>query len=67
MSLTREQIVSELIKIVGADQVVTEEEVLKESSVDRFRRFEELHGVYTQPLPAAVVYVRNTNRCFRSA
>lgn len=60
MSLTREQIVSELIKIVGADQVVTEEEVLKESSVDRFRRFEELHGVYTQPLPAAVVYVRNT-------
>jgi len=60
MSLTREQIISALIKIVGTDQVVTEEEVLKESSVDRFRRFEELHGVYTQPLPAAVVYVRNT-------
>jgi len=61
MSLTREQIVSALINIVGADQVVTEEEVLKESSVDRFRRFEELHGVYTQPLPAAIVYARNTN------
>lgn len=60
MSLTREQIVEKLIAILGKDRVITDELVLKESSVDRFRRFEELHGVYTQPLPAAVVYVHST-------
>ena len=61
MALTREAIVTALVDIVDPDQVITDEAVLKESSVDRFRRFEELHGVYTQPLPAAVVYVRSTN------
>jgi len=61
MALTREAIVTALVDIVDPDQVVTDEAVLKESSIDRFRRFEELHGVYTQPLPAAVVYVRSTS------
>jgi alkyldihydroxyacetonephosphate synthase len=45
---------------LGKDQVVTDEQVLKLSSVDRFRRYEELHGVFTQPIPAAVVYVQST-------
>lgn len=60
MPLTREKIVEYLKTIVSADQIVTDPEVLKESSIDRFRRFEELHGVYTQPLPAAVVYARSS-------
>ncbi|HHW74742.1 MAG TPA: FAD-binding oxidoreductase [Firmicutes bacterium] len=60
MSLTREQIVEQLVGILGEDNVVTDEAVLRQSSVDRFRRFEELHGVFTQPLPAAVVYVHST-------
>ncbi|MCI7680379.1 MAG: FAD-binding oxidoreductase, partial [Clostridiales bacterium] len=34
--------------------------VLKESSIDRYRKFEQCHEVYTQPIPAAVVYVKNT-------
>ena len=59
MSLKREQIVDALKKIVGEDQVVTDEQVLKESSVDRFRRFEAYHGVYRLPLPAAVVNVNS--------
>lgn len=60
MPLTREQIVEKMIALLGTDQVITDEQVLKESSVDRFRRFEELHGVFTQPIPAAVVYVHST-------
>ena len=60
MSLKREQIVDALYKIVGEDQVVTDEQVLKESSVDRFRRFEAYHGVYRLPLPAAVVNVNSS-------
>jgi alkyldihydroxyacetonephosphate synthase len=60
MSLTREKIIENLKTIVSTDQIVTDPEVLKESSVDRFRRFEELHGVYTQPLPAAVVYAQSS-------
>jgi len=60
MALTREQIVEGLIEIVGDDQVVVDEQVLKESSVDRFRRFEAYHGVFRMPFPAAVVNVNST-------
>ncbi len=60
MSLDKETIVEKMTALLGKDNVVTDEQVLKESSVDRFRRFEELHGVFTQPIPAAVVYVHST-------
>lgn len=60
-TLSREAIVSELIKILGEDNVVTDEKVLKESSIDRYRKFEQCHEVYTLPIPAAVVYVHNTD------
>lgn len=60
MTLQREQIVEQLVELVGADQVVTDAEVLQESSVDRFRRFEAFHGVFRLPSPAAVVNVRST-------
>ncbi|MGP4069487.1 FAD-binding oxidoreductase [Halobacillus sp. B29] len=59
MTLTKEQIISDVQSIVSAEQVITDEEVLKENSVDRFRKYETIHGVYTQPLPAAVVKVKN--------
>lgn len=59
-ALTREQIVAGLIERLGADQVITDETVLKESSIDRYRKFEQCHEVYTQPIPAAVVYVKST-------
>lgn len=60
MSLTRSQIVERLVAILDADRVVTDEQVLKLSSVDRFRRYEELNGVFLMPIPAAVVYVEST-------
>ncbi|MCP1223626.1 FAD-binding oxidoreductase [Sebaldella sp. S0638] len=60
MSLSREKIVEGLIGILGAEKVVTDEQVLKESSIDRFRKYEDVSGVYTQPLPAAVVYAESS-------
>jgi len=58
--ISREQIVEGLNKILGKENVITDEQVLKESSMDRYRKFEQCHEVYTQPIPAAVVYVHST-------
>ncbi|MCP1103941.1 FAD-binding oxidoreductase [Serratia nevei] len=62
MSLTREAIVSHLKEIVGPTRVITDEEVLKKNSVDRFRKYADIHGVFTLPLPAAVVKLENTRQ-----
>lgn len=59
MSLSREEIVAELVKICGSDAVVTDKEVLEESTYDRFRKYEGYHKVFVNPLPAAVVFVEN--------
>lgn len=55
MSLSREAIVDQLKEIVGVDRVITDETVLKRNSIDRFRKYADIHGVFTLPLPAAVV------------
>ncbi len=60
MSLTRKQIVKGMQDILGNERVITDEQVLKESSNDRYRKFEQVHEVFTQPIPAAVVYVNST-------
>jgi len=65
MSLTREQIIKQLSAIVGADQLNTDEQTLKDSSVDRFRRYEAYHGIYTQPMPAAIVMANSTEQVAR--
>jgi alkyldihydroxyacetonephosphate synthase len=62
MALTRNAIVENLQKIVGENRVITDEKVLKESSHDRFRKFESIFGVYTLPIPAAVVKLKNTDQ-----
>ena len=60
MTLSREAIVEGLRRIVGPDAVITDETVLRQSSVDNFRKLENIFGVYTRPLPAAVVMPRST-------
>jgi alkyldihydroxyacetonephosphate synthase len=60
MSLTREAIVEQLVSIVGADHVVTDPTELQRSSVDNFRKLQNIFGVYTMPVPAAIVKVANT-------
>jgi alkyldihydroxyacetonephosphate synthase len=61
MSISRSKIVTGLIGLLGADKVVTDEQELRASSIDRFRKYEDICGVYTQPLPAAVAMVETTD------
>ena len=51
-------IVKQMQQFVGTDNVITDQAVLEESSIDRFRKYELICGVFTQPIPAAVVKVR---------
>ncbi len=62
MSLTREDIVTQLKEIVGPERVITDETVLQHNSVDRFRKYADIHGVFTLPLPAAVVKLADTRQ-----
>jgi alkyldihydroxyacetonephosphate synthase len=57
--MNREDIVANLKKILGADRVTTEEQALRDASVDRFRKYENIRGVCTQPVPAAIAYVQS--------
>jgi FAD/FMN-containing dehydrogenase len=61
MSLTREAIVERLQQILGSEHVVTDEHVLRQRSIDNFRKLENIFGVYTLPPPAAVAMVRSTH------
>ena len=60
MALSRTAIVQGLQQLVGAANVVTDEQELKRSSIDRLRLYEDVHGLYTRPLPAAVAMARST-------
>jgi alkyldihydroxyacetonephosphate synthase len=60
MAASRTAIVQALQGIVGPGNVVTDEMELKRSSVDRLHLYEDVHGVWTQPTPAAVVMARST-------
>ncbi len=42
MNVSKEQIIDFLTGIVGGENVITEQEVLVESSLDRFRRYEKI-------------------------
>lgn len=59
-SLSREEIVEQLQQLLPADQVETAQEVLDEARVDRFKKYQSVHGLYTAPRPAAVVGARST-------
>ena len=62
MPLTREEIVENLKEIVGPARVITDKAVLQKNSIDRFRKYADIHGVFTLPLPAAVVMLENTEQ-----
>lgn len=62
MALSRTDIVRELQQLVGAANVVTDPEELKRSSIDRLRLYEDVHGVFSRPPPAAVVLARDTRQ-----
>ena len=60
MPLSREAIQEGLGQIAGPERVITDQEVLRDSSHDRFRKYETLMGVYKLPFPAAVVKPADT-------
>ena len=60
MDLSREGIVEGLRHIVAPGDVVTDEKILIASSVDNFRKLQNIFDVHTMPVPAAVVMARST-------
>ena len=60
MHLSREAIVEGLRRIVGPEDVITDEQILIQSSVDNFRKLQNIFDVHTMPVPAAVVMARST-------
>ena len=61
MDLSREGIVEGLRHIVAPGDVVTDEKILIASSVDNFRKLQNIFDVHTMPVPAAVVMARSTD------
>ncbi len=49
-----------LARIVGAAHVVTDLEERRASSVDRFKKYPAVHGIFDGPLPLAIVYAGST-------
>lgn len=58
--MERQQIVETLKTLVPSERVITDQRTLERNSIDRFRKYEDINGVYTQPLPAAVVKITST-------
>jgi alkyldihydroxyacetonephosphate synthase len=58
--LDRRSIVEAMTELLGPDAVETGAEQLKAASVDRFRKYTAVHGIYDGPIPAAIVYPAST-------
>jgi alkyldihydroxyacetonephosphate synthase len=53
-------IVAAMTELLGPGAVETGAEQLKEASVDRFKKYTSVHGIYDGPIPAAIVYPEST-------
>jgi alkyldihydroxyacetonephosphate synthase len=58
--LNRQSIVAAMTELLGSHAVETGDEQLKAASVDRFRKYTAVHGIYDGPIPAAIVYPSRT-------
>ena len=58
--LNRQSIVVAMTELLGSHAVETGDEQLKAASVDRFRKYTAVHGIYDGPIPAAIVYPSST-------
>ncbi len=61
-SLSRSDIVRAATEMLGADQVDTDAQHLRLGSVDRFRKYTSVHGIFDGPQPAAIVYPTSTDQ-----
>jgi FAD/FMN-containing dehydrogenase len=58
--LNRQSIVAAMTELLGSHAVETGDEPLKAASVDRFKKYTAVHGIYEGPFPAAIVYPSST-------
>jgi FAD/FMN-containing dehydrogenase len=58
--LSRQSIVKAMTGLLGPGAIETGDEQLKAASVDRFRKYTSVHGIYDGPIPAAIVYPGST-------
>src|SRR5262249_7780440 len=56
----RQSIVRAVIELLGPDAVETGVEQLQAASVDRFKKYTAVHGIFDGPIPAAIVYPEST-------
>lgn len=61
-SLSRDEIVARLTELLGAAAVDTDEIELKLASVDRFKKYQSVHGIFDGPIPAAIAYPESTEQ-----
>jgi FAD/FMN-containing dehydrogenase len=60
--LSRDEIVAHLTELLGAAAVDTDESELKLASVDRFKKYQSVHGIFDGPIPAAIAYPESTEQ-----
>src|SRR5580692_4449740 len=58
--LSCQSIVSAMTELLGPDAVETGHEQLKAASVDRFKKYTAVHGIYDGPIPTAIAYPSST-------
>jgi alkyldihydroxyacetonephosphate synthase len=58
--LNRQSIVAAMAELLGSHAVETGDEQLKAASVDRFKKYTAVHGIYDGPIPVAIVYPSST-------
>src|SRR6201987_3166340 len=58
--LNRQSIAEAITELLGPGAVETGGEQLRAASVDRFKKYTSVHGIYDGPVPAAIVYPSST-------
>ncbi|HEX6887489.1 MAG TPA: FAD-binding oxidoreductase [Candidatus Nanopelagicales bacterium] len=61
-TLSRDEIAATVAALIGADRVDTNPQRLREASVDRFRKYPAVHGIFDGPFPAAIAYPASTEQ-----
>lgn len=60
--LSAAEIVEGLRALLGSDAVLTDEQLLREASIDRFKKYQAVHGIYAGPCPAAITRPTSTEQ-----
>ncbi len=61
-TLDRASILDRLSALLDPDDVITDAAVLREASVDRFKKYSAVHGIFDGPFPVAIVRPRSTEQ-----